>query len=66
MSSPLPVMLFLPGGAFQILDGSISTYNSERYVNTTNVIAVFAQYRLGKSHIQTNYIQMSILIHVVH
>jgi para-nitrobenzyl esterase len=46
-SKPLPVMVFIPGGNFQFLDGSAPIYNSERLVNTTNVIIVFIQYRLG-------------------
>lgn len=47
-STPLPVMIFIPGGEFQFLDASEPAYNSERLVNTTNVVVVFVQYRLGK------------------
>jgi carboxylesterase type B len=46
--SPLPVMIFIPGGEFQLLDASLPSYNSEHLVNTTNVIVAFVQYRLGK------------------
>ncbi|CAF1073213.1 unnamed protein product [Adineta steineri] len=46
-ASPLPVMIFIPGGEFQYLDASLPSYNSEHLVNTTNVIVVFIQYRLG-------------------
>ncbi|CAF3202849.1 unnamed protein product [Rotaria socialis] len=45
--SRLPVMLFIPGGNFQYLDASIPVYESERLVNTTNVIVALIQYRLG-------------------
>ncbi|CAF1175879.1 unnamed protein product [Adineta steineri] len=48
-TSPLPVMIFIPGGEFQYLDASLPSYNSEHLVNTTNVIVVFIQYRLGFS-----------------
>jgi hypothetical protein len=41
-------MLFIPGGNFQFLDASTPVYNSEHLVNTTNVIIVFIQYRLGE------------------
>jgi carboxylesterase type B len=41
-------MVFIPGGNFQFLDASAPVYNSERLVNTTNVIIVLIQYRLGK------------------
>ncbi|CAF1175897.1 unnamed protein product [Adineta steineri] len=47
-ASPLPVMIFIPGGEFQYLDASLPSYNSEHLVNTTNVIVVFIQYRLDK------------------
>lgn len=47
-SALLPVMIFIPGGSFEELDASLPTYNSERLVNTTNVIVAFVQYRLGK------------------
>ncbi|CAF2651667.1 unnamed protein product [Rotaria sp. Silwood2] len=46
-STPLPVMIFIPGGEFQHFDASASIYNAERLVNTTNVIVAFIQYRLG-------------------
>ena len=49
----LPVMIFIPGGSFQFLDASIPPYNAQRMVNTTNVICVFVQYRLGKIHTPT-------------
>ncbi|CAF1685741.1 unnamed protein product [Rotaria magnacalcarata] len=45
--TPLPVMIFITGGNFQFLDASAPIYESERFVNTTNVIVVFIQYRLG-------------------
>ena len=41
-------MIFIPGGEFQYLDASPPGYNSERLVNTTNVIVAFIQYRLGQ------------------
>jgi carboxylesterase type B len=47
-SSPLPVMIFIPGGEFQYFDASEPVYNSERLVNTTNIIMAFVQYRLGE------------------
>lgn len=46
-STPLPVMIFITGGNFQFLDASAPIYESERFVNTTNVVLVFIQYRLG-------------------
>ncbi|CAF2497490.1 unnamed protein product [Rotaria sp. Silwood2] len=47
-SSPrLPVMIFIPGGNFQYLDASVPVYESERIVNTTNVIIALIQFRLG-------------------
>jgi len=41
-------MIFIPGGEFQYLDASEPSYNSERLVNTTNVVVAFVQYRLGE------------------
>ncbi|CAF1093936.1 unnamed protein product [Adineta ricciae] len=46
-ASPLSVMIFITGGNFQFLDASAPIYESERFVNTTNTILVFIQYRLG-------------------
>jgi carboxylesterase type B len=46
--TPLPVMIFITGGNFQFLDASAPIYESERFVNTTNTVLVFIQYRLGK------------------
>ncbi|CAF1080494.1 unnamed protein product [Rotaria sordida] len=46
-STPLPVMIFITGGNFQFLDASAPIYESERFVNTTGVVLVFIQYRLG-------------------
>ena len=40
-------MIFITGGNFQFLDASAPIYESERFVNTTNTILVFIQYRLG-------------------
>lgn len=47
-ASPLPVMVFIPGGNFQFLDASIPVYESEHLVNTTNVIIALIQFRLGE------------------
>jgi carboxylesterase type B len=47
-ATPLPVMIFITGGNFQFLDASAPIYESERFVNTTNTVLVFIQYRLGK------------------
>ncbi|CAF4623735.1 unnamed protein product, partial [Rotaria sp. Silwood2] len=47
VSSNLPVMIFIHGGNFQYSSASIAPYNADRFVNTTNVISVFIQYRLG-------------------
>lgn len=41
-------MIFITGGNFQQLDASLPVYYPERFVNNTNVIAGFIQYRLGK------------------
>ena len=41
-------MIFIHGGGFQIGYASKSTYESDHIVNTTNVIIVLIQYRLGK------------------
>ncbi|CAF0914111.1 unnamed protein product [Didymodactylos carnosus] len=46
-NDPLPVMIFITGGNFQFLSASILIYESERFANSTNVITVFIQYRLG-------------------
>ncbi|UJR11664.1 hypothetical protein I4U23_015845 [Adineta vaga] len=43
----LPVMLFIHGGDFQFGSASASIYESERLVNTTNIIIALIQYRLG-------------------
>lgn len=40
-------MIFIPGGEFEVLDASLPSYNSERLVNTTDVVVAFVQYRLG-------------------
>ena len=40
-------MLFIPGGDFQYLGASIPPYNCQRFVNTTNIVCVIIQYRLG-------------------
>lgn len=42
-------MIFITGGNFQFLDGSLPVYYSERFVNTTNIVCVFIQYQLGES-----------------
>jgi len=47
-ATPLPVMIFITGGNFQFLDASAPIYESERFVNTTNIVVVLIQYRLGK------------------
>ncbi|CAF3588773.1 unnamed protein product [Rotaria sp. Silwood1] len=47
-STSLPVMIFIPGGNFQYLDASVPVYESERIVNTTNVVIALIQYRLGE------------------
>jgi carboxylesterase type B len=47
-ASPLPVMIFIPGGNFQFLDASLPVYEAERLVNTTQIIVALIQYRLGK------------------
>lgn len=44
----LPVMIFIHGGNFQYENASESVFESERLVNTTNVIVVLIQYRLGE------------------
>ncbi len=49
-------MIFIPGGEYQFLDASLPVYNSERYVNTTNVIIVFVQYRIGKFNKQPFFV----------
>ena len=43
----LPVLIFITGGNFQFLDASLPVYYPERFVNTTNVVVAFIQYRLG-------------------
>ena len=48
-ATPLPVMIFITGGNFQFLDASAPIYESERFVNTTNTVLVFIQYRLGNT-----------------
>jgi carboxylesterase type B len=52
-ATPLPVMIFIPGGNFQYLDASIPVYESEHLVNTTNVIVALIQFRLGKCNIKS-------------
>lgn len=52
-------MLFIPGGNFQYLDASIPVYESERIVNTTNVVMALIQYRLGKHNESTRLIGFS-------
>ncbi|CAF3493388.1 unnamed protein product [Rotaria sp. Silwood1] len=47
-TSRLSVMIFIAGGNFQYLDASVPVYESERLVNTTNVIIALIQYRLDK------------------
>lgn len=44
----LSVMIFIHGGGFQAGYATDSTYEAEHLVNTTNVIIVLIQYRLGK------------------
>ncbi|CAF0852745.1 unnamed protein product [Rotaria sordida] len=46
-TSLLPVMIFIHGGDFQFGWGSQSIFESERFVNTTNVIVALIQYRIG-------------------
>lgn len=43
-------MIFITGGNFQFLDASLPVYQSERFVNTTGIVCVFIQYRLGEQH----------------
>ncbi|CAF1382327.1 unnamed protein product [Rotaria sp. Silwood1] len=43
----LPVMIHIHGGDFQFGDASQSIYESEHFVNTTNIIIVLVQYRLS-------------------
>jgi para-nitrobenzyl esterase len=60
--TPLPVMIFITGGNFQFLDASAPIYESERFVNTTNTVLVFIQYRLGnlidRKKKQCNYLKL--------
>lgn len=44
----LSVMLFIHGGGFQFGYSTEPIYEAEHLVNTTNVIVVLIQYRLGK------------------
>jgi carboxylesterase type B len=44
-------MIFITGGNFQFLDASAPIYEAERFVNTTNTVLVFIQYRLGRKKI---------------
>src|SRR5690242_16588269 len=46
-SSPLPVLVFIPGGAFIQGTASSSLYDPTVLVNTTNVIVVVLNYRIG-------------------
>ena len=46
----LPVMVFIHGGGFQFGYASDPTNEAEHFVNTTSVIVVFVQYRLGRYH----------------
>ena len=46
-------MIFIPGGNFQYSSASIAVYNADRFVNTTNVVCVFVQYRLGESSVSS-------------
>ncbi len=50
-ASPLPVMIFIPDGNFQLLDASLPVYEAERLVNTIQIIVALIQYRLGKCNI---------------
>jgi carboxylesterase type B len=43
-------MIFITGGNFQFLDASAAMYESERLVNTTDIVVVLIQYRLGKKN----------------
>lgn len=47
-------MIFITGGNFQFLDASAPIYESERFVNTTNTVLVFIQYRLGNMKISSS------------
>ena len=47
-NTPLPVMIYISGGNFQYLDASAPIYEAERFVNTTNTVLAFIQYRLGQ------------------
>lgn len=46
-------MIFLPGGNFQYSSASILVYNADRFVNTSDVVCVFVQYRLGESPVSS-------------
>jgi carboxylesterase type B len=46
-SSLLPVMIFIHGGCFFAGGASIVGFTADRFVNTTNVVVAFIQYRLG-------------------
>jgi carboxylesterase type B len=50
-TDPLPVMIFIHGGGFQFGYASDPNNEAEHFVNTTNVIVVFVQYRLGKDEL---------------
>ncbi len=43
-------MIYITGGNFQFLDASAPIYEAERLVNTTNIVLVLIQYRLGKNN----------------
>ncbi|EGG13274.1 putative cholinesterase [Cavenderia fasciculata] len=45
--TPLPVMVFIPGGRFEMGGGSTPLYDGAVFVNRTNVILVTINYRLG-------------------
>ncbi|KYQ90474.1 putative cholinesterase [Tieghemostelium lacteum] len=46
-TGPLPVMFFIPGGRFEMGAANTVIYNSTVVVNTTSVIMVTINYRLG-------------------
>lgn len=54
-TTPLPVMIFIHGGEFEQFGASAPIYNSQRWVNMTNIIIVLIQYRLGKFTTKSSY-----------
>eukprot|EP01117_Protostelium_nocturnum_P001271 TRINITY_DN11585_c0_g1_i1.p1 TRINITY_DN11585_c0_g1~~TRINITY_DN11585_c0_g1_i1.p1 ORF type:complete len:523 (-),score=183.66 TRINITY_DN11585_c0_g1_i1:91-1659(-) len=46
-STPLPVMLFIMGGAFQFGDASCPIYRGQQLSSDTNTVVVIINYRLG-------------------